>query len=131
MGPHWSGAGKPLGIVGAWLSRSKNQKGEQHMAYTWQKIKVYTKLSFICVVMLAALVFIVSNGTPVTISFGFWTLVEGIGAWLLIVLAGVAGIVVFLVVGRTSSLLRDFKRLRSDNNKRNQNSQSAGPAIGQ
>ncbi len=131
MGLHWSGAGEPLGSVGAWLSRSKNRQGEQHMAHTWQKIKVYTKLSFICVVMLAALVFIVSNRQPVTISFGFWTLVKGIGAWLLIVLAGVAGIVVFLVVGRTSSLLRDFKRLRSDNNKRNQSSQSAGPAIGQ
>ncbi len=131
MGLHWSGAGEPLGITGAWLSRSENQQGGLYMSHTWQKIKVYTKLSFICLVMLAALVFIVSNGQPVTISFGWWTLVEGIGAWLLIVLAGVAGIVVFLVVGRTSSLLRDFKRLRSDNKKRNQNSQSAGPAIGQ
>jgi uncharacterized integral membrane protein len=90
------------------------------MPHTWQRIKVYTKLFFICVVILAALVFIVSNRQLVTISFGWWTLAE-IGTWFLIVLAGLAGIVVFLVVGRTSSLLRDFRRLRSENKNRNQN----------
>ncbi len=94
------------------------------MAASWEKIKVYTKLFFICVVLLAASMFICSNGQLVTISFLWWTLAS-IGTWLLIVLAGLAGIVVFLVVGRTSSLLRDFRRLRSENRTRNQNSGSA------
>ena len=100
------------------------------MANNWQKIKVYTKLSFICVVILAALIFIVSNRQLVTISFGWWTLAE-IGTWLLIVLAGLAGIAVFLVVGRTSSLLRDFKRLRSENKTSKQNSANADSRIGE
>ena len=100
------------------------------MPHTWQRIKVYTKLFFICVVMLAALVFIVSNRQLVTISFGWWTLAE-IGTWFLIVLGGLAGIVVFLVVGRTSSLLRDFRRLRSENKNRNQNSRNADSPFGQ
>ena len=100
------------------------------MPHTWQRIKVYTKLFFICVVMLAALVFIVSNRQLVIISFGWWTLVE-VGTWFLIVLAGLAGIVVFLVVGRTSSLLRDFRRLRSENKNRNQNSRNADSPFGQ
>ena len=95
------------------------------MAASWEKIKVYTKLFFICVLMLAALIFICSNNRPVTISFLGWRLVEGIGAWLLIVLAGLAGIVVFLVASRTSSLLREFRRLRSENKTRNQNSRNA------
>ena len=95
------------------------------MADTWQRIKVYTKLFLICVVILAALIFICSNNQPVPISFLGWRLVEGIGAWLLIVLAGLAGIVVFLVASRTSSLLRDFRRLRSENKTRKQNSRNA------
>ena len=95
------------------------------MAASWEKIKVYTKLFFICVLMLAALIFICSNNRPVTISFLGWRLVEGIGAWLLIVLAGLAGVVVFLVASRTSSLLRDFRRLRSENKTRKQNSRNA------
>ena len=100
------------------------------MAASWEKIKVYTKLFLICVLMLAALVFIVSNRRLVMISFGWWTLAE-IGVWLLVVLAGLAGVVVFLVVGRTSSLLRDFRRLRSENKNRNQNSRNADSPFGQ
>ena len=90
------------------------------MPHTWQRIKVYTKLFFICVVILAALVFIVSNRQMVTISLGWWKLAE-IRTWFLLVLAGVAGIVVFLAVGRISSLLQDFRRLRSENKNRDQN----------
>ncbi len=90
------------------------------MPHTWQRIKVYTKLFFICVVILAALVFIVSNRRVVTISFGWWELAK-VRTWFLLVLAGVAGIVVFLAVGRISSLLQDFRRLRSENKNRDQN----------
>lgn len=100
------------------------------MPHTWQRIKVYTKLIFICLVLLAALIFICSNNQPVTISFLGWRLVEGIGAWLLMVLAGLAGIVVFLIAGRTSSLLRDFRRLRSENRTGKQNSRNADSPIG-
>ena len=98
------------------------------MARNWQKIKVYTKLSFICVVILAALIFIVSNRKLVEIKFAWWTLAE-IGAWLLMILAGLAGVVIFLVAGRTSSLLRDFKRLRSENKTSKQNSANADQPL--
>ena len=94
------------------------------MPETWKKIKVYTKLSFICLVILAALIFIVSNRQPVTIRFMGWQLVET-GAWLLIVLAGLAGIAVFLIVRRTSSLLRDFRRIRTESKTRHSNTQAA------
>jgi len=93
------------------------------MTGTWEKIKVYTKLSFICLVILAALIFIVSNGEPVDINFLGWTLVE-VGAWLLIVLAGLVGIAVFLIVRRISSVLRDFRRIRTESKTRNTDSQA-------
>ena len=87
------------------------------MAGTWEKIKVYTKLFFICLVILAALIFIVSNGQPVTISFLGLSLTAG--AWLLIVLAGLVGIAVFLIVRRISSVMRDFRRIRTESKTRN------------
>ena len=98
------------------------------MATSWEKTKVYTKLSFICVLILAALIFICSNNELVMISFGWWTLAK-IGVWLLIVLAGLAGIVVFLVASRTSSLLRNFRRLRSENKTSKQNSPNADSPL--
>ncbi len=94
------------------------------MTLTWEKIKVYTKLFFICVVILAAVIFICSNRQPVAVCFGWWTLAE-IGTWLLIVLAGLAGVLVFFVASRTSSLLRDFRRLRSESKAHNENSRNA------
>lgn len=120
MGLREPGPGGPLVIAGGRLGPGEFNLAENNMPETWQKIKVYTKLIFICVVILAALVFIVSNGRLVTISLGWWKLAE-IRTWLLIVLAGVAGIVVFLAVGRISSLLQDFRRLRGKANKRKQN----------
>ena len=92
------------------------------MAETWEKIKVYTKLCFICLVILAALIFIVSNRQVVTISFLGLSVTAR--AWLLIVLAGLAGIAVFLIVRRISSVMRDFKRVRSENNTRDRNTQA-------
>ena len=89
---------------------------------TWKKIKVYTKLSFICLVILAALIFIVSNRQQVTISFLVFSLTTG--AWLLIVLAGLVGIAVFLIVRRISSVLRDFRRIRTESQTRNRNTQA-------
>lgn len=87
------------------------------MEGTWKKIKVYTKLSFICLVILAALIFIVSNRQPVTISFLGLSVTAG--AWLLIVLAGLVGIAVFLIVKRISSVMRDFRRIRTESKTRN------------
>ncbi len=95
-----------------------SENPEDEMEGTWKKIKVYTKLSFICLVILAALLFIVSNGQPVTIRFMGWQLVET-GVWLLIVLAGLVGIAVFLIVRRISSVLRDFRRIRTESKTRN------------
>ena len=93
------------------------------MESTWRKIKVYTKLSVICLVILAALIFIVSNRQPVIIRFMGWRLVET-GLWLLIVLAGLVGIAVFLIIRRISSVLRDFRRIRTESKTRNTDSQA-------
>ena len=93
------------------------------MTGTWKKIKVYTKLSFICLVILAAVIFIASNRQLVTIRFLGWSLVEA-GAWLLIVLAGLAGIAVFLIARRTNSVLRDFRRIRTESETRDKNTQA-------
>ncbi|NIA06574.1 MAG: hypothetical protein GWP14_02875 [Actinobacteria bacterium] len=41
------------------------------------------------------------------------------GAWLLIVLAGLVGIAVFLIVKRISSVMRDFRRIRTESKTRN------------
>ena len=117
---HRAGARKPLATARGRLVRLKSDQLEKTMASVWEKTKVYTKLFFICVVILAAVIFICSNTQSVAISFGWWTLAE-IGVWLLIVLAGLAGVLVFFVASRTSSLLQDFRRLRSENETREQN----------
>jgi uncharacterized integral membrane protein len=93
------------------------------MIGTWEKIKVYTKLSFICLVILAALIFMRSNTKQVKISFLAWSLGE-VPVWLLIVLAGLVGIAVFLIVRRISSVLRDFRRIRTESKTRNTDSQA-------
>ena len=92
------------------------------MNETWKKIKVYTKLSFICLVILAALIFIVSNRQVVTISFLGFSLTAG--AWLLIILAGLAGIGIFLIARRTSAVIRDFRRIRAESKTRDNSIQS-------
>jgi len=83
------------------------------MASRWEKIKVYTKLSIVCLVILAGIVFIGSNRQQVDIRFLGWTLVET-WAWLVIVLAGLVGVGIFVVFGRTSMVLRDVRRLRQE-----------------
>ena len=93
------------------------------MEVTWEKFKVYAKLSLICLVILAALIFIVSNRQPVTISFLWLSLTAG--AWLLIVLAGLVGIAVYLIARRISSVLRDFRRIRTESKTRNRNIQTS------
>jgi len=85
-------------------------------------------LCFICLVILAALIFIVSNRQVVTISFLGLSVTAR--AWLLIVLAGLAGIAVFLIVRRISSVMRDFKRVRSENNTRDRNTQATDTQPG-
>ena len=92
------------------------------MPETWKKITVYTKLSFICLVILAALIFIVSNRQEVTISFLGFSLTAG--AWLLIILAGLAGIGIFLIARRTSAVIRDFRRIRAESKTRDNSIQS-------
>ena len=124
MGLHRAGTPEPLGTARRRLVRLKSDQWEKTMASTWEKTKVYTKLFFICVVILAAVIFICSNTQPVAVGFGWWTFAE-IGTWLLIVLAGLAGVLVFFVVSRTSSLLRDFRRLRSESRAHNKNSRNA------
>ena len=94
------------------------------MVSRWEKIKVYAKLSFICLVILAALIFIGSNNQPVTVSFFGWRIVT-VGAWLLIVLAGLAGVVMFLIVNRAIPVLRDFKRLRKESRAAKTNTHNA------
>ncbi len=124
MGLHRARTPEPLATARRRLVRPKFDQSEKTMASTWQRIKVYSKLFFICAVILAALIFICSNTELVEISFLWWTLAE-IGTWLLIILAGLAGILVFLIICRSSSLLRDFRRLRSEKKNRKQSSQNA------
>ena len=102
---------------------ANSKSPESTMVGTWKKIKVYTKLSFICLVILAAFIFIVSNRQLVTIRFLGWSLVEA-GTWLLIVLAGLAGIGIFLIARRTSTVIRDFRRIRAESKTRDNSIQS-------
>ena len=123
MGLHRARTGEPLAAARRCLGRPKSDQAEKNMDSTFQRIKVYTKLFFICVVILAAVIFIWSNTELVAISFLGWKV--KVWAWLLVVLAGLTGILVFLIICRSSSLLRDVRRLRSDNKTRNQSSPNA------
>ena len=93
------------------------------MASLWEKIKVYTKISIICIVALAVLIFIGSNSQPVDIRFLGWYISQP--AWLLIVLAGLVGVVVFLIFSRTRSVLRDLRRVRDQKKGQDGNTQVA------
>ncbi len=81
------------------------------MLNNWEKVKVYAKLSLICLVMLAVLIFILSNTQGIGINFLGWTIVET-WVWLLIVLAGFLGVIVFLITRRIKSVVRQFRQIR-------------------
>ena len=82
------------------------------MPNNWEKVKVYAKLSLICLVMLAVLIFILSNTERIEIKFLGLRIVET-SAWLLIVLAGFLGVIVFLIARRIRSVVRQFRQIRS------------------
>ena len=97
------------------------------MMLLWVFLKMLLKFSLKSLASYSSassLIFIVSNSEPVTISFLGWKLVKDIGAWLLIVLAGLAGIVVFLIARRIRSVVRDFRRIRAESKTQDNNTQA-------
>ena len=65
--------------------------------------------------MLAVLIFVLSNTQRIVINFLGSTIVET-WAWLLIVLAGFLGVLVFLIAGRIRSVVRQFRQIRGRKN---------------
>ena len=84
---------------------------------SWRKIKVYSKLTLIGIVVLFVLLFMASNLHKVTIKFLWWKTYEvPTFAFMFIVANG--GIGVFLIVKRLGKVVTDVKQLRHESRAR-------------
>ena len=79
------------------------------------KFKAYTKLISISVVLLAVLLFMLSNAEPVTVKFLWWTLWQvPLYAFIFVVANG--GIVVFFVSRKLARVIKEVRQLRREEN---------------
>ena len=84
---------------------------------SWRKIKVYSKLTLIGIVVLFVLLFMASNRDVVTVQFLWWKTYEvPTFAFMFIVANG--GIGVFLIVKRLGKVVTDVKQLRHESRAR-------------
>ncbi|MBN1435879.1 MAG: hypothetical protein JW936_02285 [Sedimentisphaerales bacterium] len=80
---------------------------------SWQKIKTYTKLTLIGLVVLAAILFMLSNMQHVTVKFLWWKLYE-VPTAAFIFIVGNAGILVYLVMKRLRKVISEIKAMRRE-----------------
>lgn len=83
------------------------------MAWTFHKIKVYTKLLGTILMLLVVVAFILSNRDRVSVKF-LWKQTPEIPQYIFIVIVGVGSIIVYQVIRRLRRLVLDFRAVRSD-----------------
>ena len=84
---------------------------------SWRKIKVYSKLTLIGIVVLFVLLFMASNRDPVEVKFLGWPIYT-VPTFALIFIVANGGIGVFLIVKRLGKVIADVKRLRHESRAR-------------
>lgn len=83
------------------------------MAWNTRKIKVYARLTAVCLLILCVLIFVVSNSQRIAIRFLVWQTPELPLYWLLLFTAS-GGIVFYLVSRRIAGVIRDVRKFRQD-----------------
>ena len=78
-----------------------------------RKIKVYTQLTGIALVLILMLLFIFSNREPISIDFLIWTSPEVPKFWFLVSVATL-GILVYRIGGGIRKVLKDFRQIRKE-----------------
>ena len=80
---------------------------------SWNKFKVYAKLTIIGLVVLIVILFMASNMTRVTVKFLWWRIYE-VPTAAFIFIVGNAGILVYLVVKRLRRVIADIKAIQKE-----------------
>ena len=93
------------------------------------KIKTYTKLTGVALVILVALIFILSNRDPVTIKF-LWLETAPLPKYFFIVILAVGGVLFFWVCRRIGRVIADLRLLRREQKTRRELIEQARQANG-
>lgn len=78
---------------------------------TWRRVKAYSRLTVLIVVVLAVLIFLVSNRQEVTIDFLWWKTPE-LPKFALIFVSANLGILVFVLTRRVRKLWHELQAVR-------------------
>jgi len=81
------------------------------MAVTIHKLKVYTKLSIIGLVILVVLIFLLQNSGRVSIRFLLWQTPE-VPMFMFTLSAATSGVLVYRVSSRIGKVIREAKEIR-------------------
>ena len=80
---------------------------------SWSKIKTYTKLTIIGLVVLAAIIFMASNGSDVEVRFLGWTIFKR-PLWLFILIVGNVGGLFYLLMKQLRRVIVEIKAIRRE-----------------
>ena len=80
---------------------------------SFRKIKVYTQLTGIVLVLILVLMFIFSNREPISVDFLIWTSPEIPKFWFLISVA-TGGVLVYRITAGVRKVIKDFRQIRRE-----------------
>jgi len=80
---------------------------------SFRKIKVYTQLTGIVLVLILVLMFVFSNREPISVDFLVWTSPEIPKFWFLISVA-TGGVLVYRITAGVRKVIKDFRQIRRE-----------------
>ena len=89
------------------------------MPISWNKFKVYSKLTLVIILFLLVVVFLIQNRDLVSIKFLFWQTPE-VPKFLFILSVAGFGILIFKISTKIGKVIHDFKQIRREEKDRQQ-----------
>jgi len=89
------------------------------MPISWNKFKVYAKLTLVIILFLLVVIFLIQNRDPVSINFLFWETPK-VPLFLFILSVAGFGILIFKISTKVGKVLHDFKQMRREEKDRQQ-----------
>lgn len=83
------------------------------MITNWHKMKTYTRMTVVILVLVLGLLFMLCNRKPVTVNF-LWITKWEVPTYAFIFLVANGGIVIFLICRRTRGVWHDMRQLQSE-----------------
>ena len=83
------------------------------MPISWNKFKVYAKLTLVIILFLLVVIFLIQNRDRVSIKFLFWQTPE-LPKFLFILSVAGFGILIFKISTKVGKVIYDFKQMRRE-----------------